>query len=38
MDMDLSVAGIFLFKGAMIRNVKWIVGVVVYTGVDTKIQ
>ena len=28
----------FLFKGAMIRNVKWVVGVVVYTGTDTKIQ
>lgn len=28
----------FLFKGAMIRNVKWIIGVVVYTGTDTKIQ
>jgi phospholipid-transporting ATPase len=27
----------FLFKGAMIRNVKWILGVVVYTGVDSKI-
>lgn len=28
----------FLFKGAMIRNVKWILGVVAYTGTDTKIQ
>lgn len=28
----------FLFKGAMIRNVDWVVGLVVYTGKDTKIQ
>lgn len=28
----------FLFKGAMIRNVDWTLGVVLYTGKDTKIQ
>lgn len=28
----------FLFKGAMIRNVDWTLGVVLYTGTDTKIQ
>jgi magnesium-transporting ATPase (P-type) len=28
----------FLFKGTKIRNVDWIVGLVVYTGKDTKIQ
>ena len=28
----------FLFKGARIRNVKWVIGVTVYTGTDTKIQ
>ena len=28
----------FLFKGAMIRNVKWVLGVVIYTGTDSKIQ
>jgi magnesium-transporting ATPase (P-type) len=28
----------FLFKGAKIRNVDWIIGIVVYTGTDTKIQ
>jgi len=28
----------FLFKGAMIRNVKWVLGMVAYTGTDTKIQ
>ena len=28
----------FLFKGARIRNVGWVIGVIVYTGTDTKIQ
>lgn len=28
----------FLFKGAMIRNVDWTLGVVIYSGNDTKIQ
>lgn len=28
----------FLFKGAMIRNVDWTLGVVLYTGKDSKIQ
>ena len=28
----------FLFKGALVRNIDWVVGLVVYTGNDTKIQ
>lgn len=28
----------FLFKGARIRNADWVLGVVAYTGLDTKIQ
>lgn len=28
----------YLFKGAKIRTVDWVIGVVVYTGTDTKIQ
>lgn len=28
----------FIFKGTKIRNVDWVIGLVVYTGMDSKIQ
>lgn len=28
----------FLFKGAKIKNTDWVLGLVLYTGTDTKIQ
>jgi magnesium-transporting ATPase (P-type) len=28
----------FLFKGSKLRNTEWVLGIVLYTGIDTKIQ
>lgn len=36
-DIPIGVKN-FLFKGAMIRNVEWTIGVVLFTGNDSKIQ
>ena len=28
----------FLLRGSRLKNIKWVVGVVVYTGIDTKVM